>query len=79
MDARVGAQRAITHRNELGDSLFTSYLESNRVVAASFDRVGSDDWSKLCYRGTGSETLSNILNTFIVDTGVHRWDVVCPP
>jgi uncharacterized protein (TIGR03083 family) len=78
VDASIGAQRAVQLRDELGDALFARYLESNRAVEASFDRVGPADWAKLCYRRVGSESIANVLNAFIVDVSVHCWDVMSP-
>jgi hypothetical protein len=78
LDANPQAQRVIEFRKELGDQLFERYLESNRAVEASFDQVGPDDWSKLCHRLYGAETLANVLDVFIVDVSVHRWDVISP-
>jgi hypothetical protein len=78
VDASSSARRVIEFRKELGENLFERYLESNRAIEASFDRVGSDDWMKLCHRRVGAETLASVLDAFIVDLGIHRWDVMAP-
>jgi hypothetical protein len=71
-------RRAIELKNELGESLFSCQLDSNRAVEASFDRVGSSDWTRLCYRSTSADTIANLLQAYIVDVSVHHWDVRSP-
>jgi uncharacterized protein (TIGR03083 family) len=78
VDASPSARRVIEFRRELGESLFERYLESNGAIEASFEQVGPDDWVKLCRRRFSAETLASVLNVFIVDVGVHRWDVMSP-
>jgi uncharacterized protein (TIGR03083 family) len=78
MDAAPLARHAIDYRKGLGASIFERYVEAVNAVEASFDQVGPDDWQKLCYRKYGAETLTNVLDVFIVDVGVHRWDLMSP-
>lgn len=78
VDASASARRVIEFRKEFGDDLLARYLESNRAIEASFDRVGPDDWTKLCHRRLGAEPLASLLDVFIVDVSVHRWDVMSP-
>lgn len=78
MDATILASHPVELRKELGERLFERYLESNRAIEASLDRVGPDDWQKLCHRRFGAEPLASLIDVFIVDVGVHRWDVISP-
>ena len=78
VDATPAAGRAIELRNELGESLLSCYLDSNRDVEASFDRVGPSDWMRLCYRSTGAESIADLLQAYIVEVSVHHWDVRSP-
>ena len=78
VDATRGAQTAIALRQELGDQLLPEYIRANRAMEQALDQVGPDGWDKLCYRTTGAEPIRNIVDTFIVDVGVHRWDVIYP-
>lgn len=77
-DATLLASHPIELRKELGDGLFARYLEANRAIEDAFDRVGPDDWAKLCPRRFGAEPLTSLIDVFIVDVGVHRWDVISP-
>lgn len=78
VDAAAAAQRVIALRKELGNQLLSEFVKANRAIEHAFDQVGSDDWEKLCYRERGAEPLRNVLDTFIADVGVHRWDVIYP-
>lgn len=78
VDPAGGAQRAIDLRKELGDQLLPEYVKANKAMEQALDAVGPDGWDKLCYRSTGAEPIRNIVDTFIVDVGVHRWDVIYP-
>jgi uncharacterized protein (TIGR03083 family) len=78
IDAAAAAQRVIALRKELGNHLLSEFIKANRAIEHAFDQVGPDDWGKLCYRTIGAEPIRNILDTFIADVGVHRWDVMYP-
>lgn len=78
VDAVTVAQRVIALRQELGSQLLTEFVRANRAIEHAFAQVGPDDWEKLCYRPVGAESIRNILDTFIADVGVHRWDVMYP-
>lgn len=78
VDAAPVAQSAMALRRELGDDLLECFRDANRSVEAAFDKVRPSDWSRLCFRPRGAETLLNVLNTFIVEMAVHRWDVESP-
>lgn len=78
VDPAGGAQRAIDLRKELGGQLLPEYVKANRAMEQALDSVGPDGWDKLCYRSTGAEPIRNIVDTFIVDVGVHRWDIIYP-
>jgi hypothetical protein len=78
VDAAPVAQRAIALRRELGDTLLERLRGANRQVEAAFDQVGPADWSRLCFRPTGAETLLDVLGMFIIEMAVHRWDVESP-
>ena len=79
IDATGLAERVISLRKELGDYLLVEFVKANRATEGILDQVGPEDWDKLCYRGLlGAEPIRNILDTFIADVGVHRWDVNYP-
>ena len=78
VDPTGGAQRAVALRQELGDQLLPEYVRANRAMEQALDAVGPDGWDRLCYRSTGAEPIKNIVDTFIVDVGVHRWDIIYP-
>ena len=78
VDASGGAQNAIALRKKLSDQLNAEYVEANRAMEHALQRVGPEDWDLLCHRSSGAEPVRSILNTFIVDVAVHRWDVIYP-
>jgi uncharacterized protein (TIGR03083 family) len=78
VDAAAAAQRVMALRKELGNQLLSAFVKANRAIEHAFEQVGPDDWEKLCYRTIGAEPIRNILDTFIADVGVHRWDVMYP-
>ena len=78
IDASVVAQHAIALRKELGDRLLPEYAKANRNLEHTMDAVGPNDWDKLCHRTMGAEPIENIIDMFIVDVGVHRWDATYP-
>ena len=69
------AQRVIALRQELGSHLLSAFVTTNRAFAHAFAQVAPDDWEKLCYRPNGAEPIRTILDNFIAEVGVHRWDV----
>ncbi|MFB3060585.1 MAG: maleylpyruvate isomerase family mycothiol-dependent enzyme [Candidatus Binatia bacterium] len=78
VDAVSSALRVIEFRKELGSQLQFEFVKANRAMEQVLDQVQPDGWDKLCYRKTGAEPISNILDVLIVDVGVHRWDVTYP-
>ena len=72
------AQRVIALRQELGSHLLSALVPTNRMIEHAFAQVASDDWEKLCYRPNGAEPMRTILDNFIAEVGVHRWDVLYP-
>ena len=78
VDAITFAQRVIAWRQELGTHLLSEFVTTSRALAQAFEQVAPDDWEKLCYRPNGAEPIRTILNNFIAEAGVHRWDVTYP-
>ena len=78
VDAAAFAQRVIAWRTELGNQLLSAFITSTRALAHAFAQVAPDDWEKLCYRPNGAEPIRTILDNFIAEAGVHRWDVTYP-
>ncbi len=78
VDAGSMADRVIAFRKEIGDQLLPEFVKSGRAIEEAFGQVGPSDWGRLCYRRTGAEPIRNILDTYIADVGVHRWDVTYP-
>lgn len=78
VDAASAAERIIAFRKELGDRLLSEFAKASRAIEQALDQVGPGDWDKLCYRRTGAEPIRNILDTYIADVGVHRWDIIYP-
>ena len=78
VDAAAMAQRGIALRQELGSPLLSALVTTNRAIAHAFAQVALDDWEKLCYRPNGAEPIRTILDNFIAEVGVHRWDVTYP-
>ena len=78
VDAASMADIVIAFRKEIGDQLLPEFVKSGRAIEKAFDQVGPRDWGRLCYRRTGAEPIRNILDTYIADVGVHRWDVTYP-
>lgn len=78
VDAAAAAERVIAFRTEMGNQLLSEFVKANRAMEQALDQVGPQDWDQLCYRGTGAEPIRNILDTFIADVGVHRWDITYP-
>ncbi|MGE3540466.1 MAG: maleylpyruvate isomerase family mycothiol-dependent enzyme [Candidatus Tectimicrobiota bacterium] len=78
VDAAAMAQRGIALRQELGSHLLSALVTTNRAIAHTFAQVALDDWEKLCYRPNGAEPIHTILDNFIAEVGVHRWDVTYP-
>src|SRR5262249_57504996 len=48
------------------------------ALEEAFEEVARDDWAKLCYRPNGAEPIRTILDNFIAEVGIHRWDIMCP-
>jgi uncharacterized protein (TIGR03083 family) len=78
VDAAAFAQRVIAWRKELGPQLLSAFVTTSRVLEHAFAQVTPDDWEKLCYRPNGAEPIRTILDNFIAEAGVHRWDVTSP-
>jgi uncharacterized protein (TIGR03083 family) len=78
VDAATFAQRVIAWRKELGTHLLPEFATTSRALAHAFEQVAPDDWEKLCYRPNGAEPMRTILDNFIAEVGVHRWDVIYP-
>jgi len=78
VDAIAFAQRVIAWRQELGTHLLSEFVTTSRALAQAFEQVAPDDWEKLCYRPNGAEPIRTILDNFIAEVGVHRWDVMSP-
>jgi hypothetical protein len=78
IDAAAMAQRGTALRQELGDHLLPAFVASTKAIEHAFAQVGPDDWEKLCYRPNGAEPIRTILDNFIAEAGVHRWDVMSP-
>ena len=65
-------------RKDLGSQLLAEFIKAGEAVEEALDQVGPADWDKLCYRGSGAEPIKNILDQFITEFAVHRWDVTVP-
>jgi len=78
VDAAAVAHRVMALRHELGPDLLSAFVASTRAIAHAFAQVAPDDWETLCYRPNGAEPLRTILDNFIAEAGVHRWDVMVP-
>ena len=78
VDAAALAHRVLALRHELGTDLLSAFVTSARAIEQAFAQVGPDDWETLCYRPNGAEPLRTILDNFIAEVGVHRWDVMVP-
>jgi uncharacterized protein (TIGR03083 family) len=78
IDAAAFAQRVIAWRQELGTHLLLEFVTSSKALAHAFEQVAPDDWETLCYRPNGAEPIRTILDNFIAEVGVHRWDVTYP-
>jgi uncharacterized protein (TIGR03083 family) len=78
VDAAAMAQRGIALRKELGNHLLSEFVTTSRAFAYAFEQVAPDDWEKLCYRPNGAEPIRTILDNFIAEVGLHRWDVMYP-
>jgi MDMPI C-terminal domain/Mycothiol maleylpyruvate isomerase N-terminal domain len=78
IDAVALAHRVMALRHELGPHLLSAFVTSARALEHAFAQVGPDDWETLCYRPNGAEPLRTILDNFIAEVGVHRWDVMVP-
>ena len=78
VDAAALAHRVLALRKELGTDLLSAFITSARAIKQTFAQVGPDDWETLCYRPNGAEPLRTILDNFIAEVGVHRWDVMVP-
>jgi hypothetical protein len=78
VDAAALAQRVMALRHELGNDLLSAFVTSARALEHAFEQVGPDDWETLCYRPNGAESIRTILDNFIAEVGVHRWDVMYP-
>ena len=77
-DASAAAERVISLRKDLGSQLLAEFIKAREAVEEALDQVGPADWDKLCYRGSGAEPIKNILDQFITEFAVHRWDVTVP-
>jgi uncharacterized protein (TIGR03083 family) len=78
VDAAAFAQRVIAWRTELGHNLLSAFITSTKVLEHAFAQVAPDDWEKLCYRPNGAEPMRTILDNFIAEVSIHRWDVTSP-
>jgi len=78
VDAAALAHRVLALRQELGSDLLSAFVTSARAIEQAFAQVGPDDWETLCYRPNGAEPLRTLLDNFIAEVGVHRWDVMVP-
>ena len=78
VDAAAFAQRVIAWRKELSNHLLSAFVTSIRALEHVFTQVAPDDWEKLCYRPNGAEPIRTILDNFIAEVSVHRWDVTSP-
>jgi len=78
VDAAAVAHRVMALRHELGPDLLAAFVTSTRTIEHAFAQVAPDDWETLCYRPNGAEPIRTILDNFIAEAGVHRWDVMAP-
>ncbi len=78
VDAAAMAHRGMVLRKELGNHLLSEFVTTSRAIEHAFAQVAPDDWEKLCYRPNGAEPIRTILDNFIAEVGVHRWDVMSP-
>lgn len=78
VDAAAFAQTVMGWRHELGMHLLSEFVTSRRAIEDAFAQVTPDDWETLCYRPNGAESIRTILDNFIAEVGVHRWDVMSP-
>ena len=76
VDAAAFAQTVIGWRHELGTHLLSDFVTTSRVLVHAFEQVPPDAWETLCYRPNGAEPMRTILDNFIAEVGVHRWDVM---
>ena len=77
-DAPAAAERVVSLRKDLGSQLMPEFLKAREAMEQALDQVGPADWNKLCYRGSGAEPIQNILDQYITEFAVHRWDVTVP-
>lgn len=77
-DAPAAAERVISLRKDIGSRLLAEFVKAREAMEQALDQVGPADWDKLCYRGSGAEPVRNILDQFITEFAVHRWDVIVP-
>jgi len=78
VDAAAFAHRVMEWRHELGRHLLSEFVTSRRAIEDAFAQVTPDDWETLCYRPNGAEPMRTILDNFIAEVGIHRWDVIYP-
>jgi hypothetical protein len=78
VDAVAFAHRVMAWRQELGDHLLSAFVASTKAIEHAFAQVRPYDWEKLCYRPNGAEPIRTILDNFIAEAGIHRWDVMAP-
>jgi uncharacterized protein (TIGR03083 family) len=78
VDVAAMAQKGIALRHELGSHLLSALVTTNRAFAHAFAQVAPDAWETLCYRPNGAEPIRTILDNFIAEVSVHRWDVTYP-
>src|SRR5262245_13225895 len=78
VDAVAFAQRVKAWRQELGTHLLSEFVTTSRALEHAFEQVAPGDWEKLCYRLNGAEPIRTILDNFIAEVGIHRWDIMYP-
>jgi len=69
-------QAAIDTRRSLGNNLIPAFNERYDWLNNMLAGIGPEDWDKPCYHSRGTRSVESFLSTFLMELGVHEWDIL---
>ena len=69
------ATRAITLKEQLGDTLLPALIQWNRQMDEVITGLKPQDWDARCYHSMGPEPVRTFITMRIAETAMHSWDI----
>ena len=73
--AESRTQRAIAHRERLGDDVLASFITGNDKLHQGLAALRPQDWDTLCYHPPGPITVREMVDMRLTEVAMHGWDI----